>query len=62
MKTNQAITKEHTNFIDYPFHDIPKGSVVEVLGSTTEDNTIVVRFNGKTGLVNFEVLEDISNG
>lgn len=62
MKTNQAIIKKHTNFIDYPFHDIPAGSVVEVLGSTTEENTIVIRYKGETGLVDFEILEEISNG
>lgn len=62
MKTNQAKTKKHTNFIDYPFHDIPAESVVEVLGTPTEENTIVIRYKGETGLVNFEILEEISNG
>ena len=62
MKTKQAIIKRHTNFIDYPFHDIPAGSVVEVLGTPTEENTIVIRYKGETGLVDFEILEEISNG
>ena len=53
----KAIVIKDTKIIDYPFLTITKGSIVEVIGETTSDGTIVIRYNGHNYLINASDLE-----
>ena len=50
-----------TKIIDYPFLTIMKDTIVEVIGESTSEGTIVIRYEGHNYLVNasdLEVLEE----
>lgn len=50
-----------TKIIDYPFLTITKDTIVEVIGSETEDKTIAIRYSGHNYLVKASDLEVLEN-
>ena len=56
-----------TKIIDYPFLTIMKDTIVEVIGESTSEDTIVVRINlgtdlERNALIKYDDLEMIENG
>lgn len=48
-----------TKIIDYPFLTIMKDTIVEVVGTKTEEGSIVIRYSGHNYLVKASDLEVI---
>lgn len=57
----KAIITKNTITIDYPFIEILKGTIIEIIGSETEDKTVAIRYNGHNCLVNIYDLEGLEN-
>lgn len=47
----------NTQTIDYPFIKIPKDTIVEIVGTETEEGSIVIRYNGCHCLIRVADLE-----
>lgn len=53
-----------TKIIDYPFLTITKDTIVEIVGTETEEGSIVIRYSGNNYLVkssDLEVIEEWIN-
>ena len=57
----KAIITKNTITIDYPFIEILKGTIIEIIGSETEDKTVAIRYNGHNCLVNIYDLKEIND-
>ena len=51
----------NTQTIDYPFTNIPEGTIVEIVGTETEEGSIVIRYNGCHCLIRVTDLEVLEN-
>lgn len=51
----------NTQTIDYPFIKIPKDAIVEIVGTETEEGSIVIRYNGCHCLIGVADLEVLNN-